>query len=152
MSGPTARVYFKGFYTHGVDDKRRIQIPAKWRPVSDDAPFALMLWQPTDQKHPCIVVLSPQAQDRMVQKLEEMPFSSPEAESLRRILGSQSDDAFLDKAGRICLPDWMAGGARIEDKSILVGLYDRFQIWRPEYYSAVRESDLIKAPQAHRLI
>ena len=29
-------VYYNSLYTHGVDGKRRVQVPAKWRPESPD--------------------------------------------------------------------------------------------------------------------
>ena len=39
----TQATYYNSLYRHGVDEKRRIQIPAKWRPAKDGVEFTLVL-------------------------------------------------------------------------------------------------------------
>ncbi len=36
--------YYNSLYRHGVDEKRRVQIPAKWRPEKTGTELTLMLW------------------------------------------------------------------------------------------------------------
>ena len=146
------RISYKASYRHGVDEKRRVQIPAKWRPTQPDVRFHLMVWQPPGQQQACLLVLPPRAYGKLEEKLEAMSFSDPQAESLRRFLGELSDDVFLDKGGRICLPDSMAKAAGIAGEAVLVGLFDRFQIWNPEQYELVKASDAALAPHAQKLI
>ena len=71
---------------------------------------------------------------------------------LKRFIGSESVQATLDKAGRICLPEQMARDAGIGDEAVLVGLLDRFEIWSPERYDKVKASNAIMAPEAFKLM
>ncbi len=146
-----ARVAFKGEYDFGVDDKRRIQVPAKWRPAEGTV-LSVHFWKAEGQRHPCLLVLPPAAARKLEEKLEGMSFSDPKAETLRRLLGADCDDLSLDSAGRICLPDKLASKSGIRKKVILVGLFDRFQIWNPEYYADTHVADEIGRMDAIKLI
>ena len=81
-----------------------------------------------------------------------MPNSDPRKVVLKRIIGSGSAQAGVDKAGRICLPDEMAREAGLKDEAMLVGLLDRFEIWNPERYEKVQATDAVLAPDAFKLM
>jgi len=87
-----------------------------------------------------------------MQAIDEMPNSDPKKVVLKRIIGSDSAQASVDKAGRICLPDEMAHNAGIKDEAVLVGLLDRFEIWDPERYEKVKVADAALAPDAFKLM
>jgi len=139
-------------YEHGVDEKRRVQIPAKWRSEDANVVYTLMLWKKSTQQPPCLLVLPPTAMKRLVDKISAMPFSDPKAEALRRLLGANSDQVVPDKSGRICLPDEMAKKAGIGTQVVLIGMFDRFQIWNPDDYNAVHVIDDAHSPEALDLI
>src|ERR1041385_5312469 len=130
-------IFYNSLYRHGVDEKRRLQIPAKWRPSQADVAFTLILWPKGTMQDACLLVLPPDEWMALVQKLKALPFADPKAEVLRRIIGRKSDRVALDKAGRICLPDGMAKVAGIDKEAILLGLVDRFEIWNPERFDTV---------------
>lgn len=147
-----APVFYHATYRHGVDDKRRVQIPAKWRSDGEkEAVFSLLLWKKAGQP-PCILVLPPERMRALAQKLSEMPFSDPKAEALRRLLGPESDHVTLDKAGRICLPEELAQRAGIRDEVVFVGMIDRFQIWNPKDHKIVNQLDEALREEAYALI
>lgn len=143
---------YQARYRHGLDDKRRVQIPAKWRSVEEGIQFALILWPHNGQPDACLLVLPPAAFTELVQKIKAMPFADRKAEALRRILGEKSDRVQVDKAGRICLPDWMASAVGIKSEAVLNGMFDRFQIWSPERYEETRAAVEALAPDAFSLI
>ena len=105
-------VYYNSLYRHGVDEKRRVQIPAKWRTPETEV-LTLVLWPKGVMPEACLLVLPPKEWEALVQKLKAMPFADPKAETLRRLLGKKSDRVTLDKGGRICLPEAMAKAAAI---------------------------------------
>ena len=146
----TATTCYNSAYTHGVDDKRRVQIPAKWRPA-ESVEFTLILW-PKAKEGPCLRVLPPQEMAELMRDIDAMPNDDPKKVVLKRFIGSESIQVSLDKGGRICLPEGMAKAAGIEDQAVLVGLLDRFEIWNPERYEKVRASDAVMAPEAFRLM
>ena len=146
--GPT---YFNSEYRHGVDEKRRIQVPAKWRPAKSGSELTLVFW-PQHKEGPCLRVLPPNKMADLMSDLDAMPNSDPNKVVLKRFIGSESVQVALDKAGRICLPEEMAKAAGIKDEAVLVGLLDRFEIWNPERYNKVRASDAIMAQEAFKLM
>jgi len=148
---PSEPVYYTSSYRHGVDEKRRVQIPAKWRPARPEV-LTLVLWPKGTMPEACLLVLPPPEWEALVQKLKGMPYADPNAEALRRLLGKKSDRVTLDKGGRICLPEAMAKAAAIDKEAMLVGLVDRFQIWNPERYLAASAVDDELLPEAFKLI
>lgn len=146
-------IYYNSLYRHGVDEKRRVQIPAKWRPVEPEFQFTIILWQPRGPgQESCLLVLGPEAWRALVDKVKAMSYSDPEVQTLRRNLGKNSDRVTLDKAGRICIPEGMAKAAGIEKETVLVGLLDRFELWSLKQYEAVKELDDRSLPDAMKLI
>jgi len=139
---------------HLVDEKRRLQIPAKWLPPEDlrDLDHLLMLWQLSGQERPCLLALSPPAFEALEQKMSAMAFADPKAESLRRLITYDSEIVRPDGAGRICLPQRFVDEAGIKRKAMLVGMGDRFQIWDPEYYQVIRRQDIARKQEAIQLI
>jgi MraZ protein len=144
-------IYYSSVYRHGVDEKRRVQIPAKWRPAKPEV-LTLIPWPRGTVPDACILVLPPAEIRELVLKLKAMSSADPTAQALRHLLGPKADQVTLDKGGRICLPEGMAKAAGIDREASLVGLFDRFEIWNPERYAVSSEADDQLLPEAFKLI
>src|SRR5207245_7185051 len=105
-----ARTYYNSLYRHGVDEKRRVQIPAKWRPAKAGIQLTLVIW-PKAKEGPCLRVLPPQKMAALVRDIEAMHNDDPQKAVLKRIVGSESVQVTLDKVGRSCVPDDLAEAA-----------------------------------------
>jgi MraZ protein len=149
---PNEPIYYSACYTHGVDEKRRVQVPAKWRPEQEGIQFTLILWPHNGQPDSCLLVLPPAVFKQLADKITSMRFADPGVEALRRFLGEKSDRVQLDKVGRITLPDWMAKAVGIKDEALLNGMIDRFQIWAPDRYQATKAAVDVMATKAFELI
>lgn len=143
--------YYNSLYRHGVDEKRRVQVPAKWRPAQSGVELTLIVW-PKSNEGPCLRVLPPIEMAELMRDLNAMPNSDPNKVVLKRFIGSESVQVSVDKGGRICLPEEMAKAANITDEAILVGLLDRFEIWNPQRFEKVKASDAIMAQEAFKLM
>jgi MraZ protein len=143
--------YYNSCYRHGVDEKRRLQVPAKWRPSRQGTQLTLILW-PKSQEGPCVRVLPPEEMAELMSAIDSMPNEDPKKTVLKRFIGSESMQVTLDKAGRICLPDDMARQAGIQGEAVLVGLLDRFEIWNPDRYEKVKAADAVMATEAFKLM
>ena len=143
---------FNSCYANTVDDKRRVQVPSNWRRGATETEFMLLLWPGGPQKEICLMVLPPAAAQRLTDRITAMPFGDERAESLRRHLGRNSQMVTSDKAGRITLPEHMARAAGIGKKAVLVGMFDRFQMWSPERHTVVCEADGALGQDAMKLI
>ncbi len=153
-SGQTStvkRTRFNSLFRHGVDEKRRVQIPAKWRPADEGIEFTLLIWR----KHSagvCLRVMPPDQMDAMLFYLDSLPNTDPSKTVLKRMLGSDSAPVTVDKSGRICLPEEMAAEAGISDQAVLVGLLDKFEIWSPERHARMRAADEVMLQDAYKLL
>ncbi|SRR5581483_3898257 len=145
-------IFYRSIFRHGIDEKRRVQIPSKWRPSQPNVEFTLIPWPNGALPDACLLVLPPAEMLALAAKIKQMPSADPKAQSLRRLIGGQSASAELDKGGRICLPEEMARRAAIGKEAVLVGLVDRFEIWSPERYDAVSAVDAALLPEAFKLI
>jgi MraZ protein len=124
-----AVIRYNGKFTHGVDDKRRVQVPARWLPAEGATEV-----------------------EELMAELDAMPSSDPRKGLLKRSIGSNSIQIPVDKAGRITLPEEMAREAGLDGEARLVGLLDRFEIWNPKRYEAVEASDEARLQSAYDLL
>src|SRR5580692_3116367 len=144
-------IYYNSRFRHGVDEKRRVQIPAKWLPQKNGMELTLVLW-PRESAGACVRVLPPSQMAKLMQNINETPNSDPRKVVLKRIIGSGSAQVSVDKSGRICLPDDMAREAGFKDEVIMVGLLNSFEIWNPERYEKVQAADAALAQEAFKLM
>ena len=145
------RTYYNSRFQHGIDEKRRIQIPAKWRPEEAGTELTVIIW-PQHQLGTCLRVLPPEEMAQLMADLDALPNGDPKKVVLKRIIGSESVQLPLDKAGRICLSEEMIKAAGLEDGAMLVGLLDRFEIWNPETYNKVKAADAVIAHEAFKMM
>lgn len=151
MSETGSEVYYQLEYRHSVDDKGRVCIPADWRaPAGQETTFYIFLWDKGGQP-PCLMALPPEAMRDLLRRLMALPFGDPNAERLQRLLG-RSAKVTADKVGRIRLPEQLAKAANLGKEIILKGMLVRFQIWNPEHYEQITQSDLDHRDLATQLI
>ena len=146
-----APTYYNSTFRHGVDEKRRLQIPAKWRPEEEGVQLTMIVW-PKHQAGTCLRVLPPEKMAKLAGDIDAMPNNDPTKVVLKRFVGSKSMQVTLDKAGRICVPDEMANAAGIKDEAVLVGLIDRFEIWNPGRFERVEAMDAVLSPKAFEMM
>jgi MraZ protein len=147
-TGSTTQVY-NSTYRHGVDEKRRIQIPSMWRPSEAGIQLTLIVW-PQRAEGACLRVLPPKEMAELMADLDAMSNDDGRKTILKRIIGAESTQVTLDKAGRICVPEEMAVAAGIKSEAVLVGMLDRFEIWNPALYQKVKAADMVLASEAFK--
>ena len=145
------KTIYNSIFKHGVDEKRRLQVPAKWRPESEGVELTVIVW-PKNQAGNCLRVLPPEEMAQLMADIDKLENGDPNKVVLKRFIGSESTQVTLDKAGRICLPDEMARAAGIKTEAMLVGLLDRFEIWSPERYANVKAADAVVAHDAFKMM
>jgi len=122
-----------------------------WRPAEANIQFTLILW-PQRREGACLRVLPPKELAELMDSLDAMPNGDPNKTILKRIIGQESTQVVLDKAGRICVPEDLARAAGIAEEVVLVGLLDRFEIWEPKRYELVKAADTVMAQEAFKLM
>lgn len=125
---------YLGYAKHGVDDKRRLQIPAVWRPSDSKIQLTMLVWE-GHKEGTCLRVFPPQEMQELRDKVIGMPSNHPKKKALEWVVGGGSRSVMVDKSGRMCLPEEMAKAAGIEKEAVFLGLLNKFEIWNPERHA-----------------
>ena len=114
---------FRGEYSHSVDQKGRLIIPAKFRELLGDE-FVV-----TKGFDGCLFVFAQDGWEQFEAKLQALPMDKPEARMLGRFFIAGAIDAEVDKQGRILLPQNLLQHARIDKEAVIAGVGNRAEIW-----------------------
>ncbi|HEY3862457.1 MAG TPA: hypothetical protein VGO59_11255 [Verrucomicrobiae bacterium] len=144
-SEPDSEVNYSLFYTHSMDEKRRLPVPFRWRP-KDPIDFTLVVW-PKHAAGTCLRVFPPGPWAKFKTEIEAMQDMKQKA-AVKRMIGTFSTTMKLDAAGRLTIPENMAKEADISSQAVLVGMMDRFEIWNPNRYEAAKSADSASWKQA----
>jgi len=115
-----------GEYKHTIDSKKRLAIPAKFRP--DLGERAVI----TKGLENCLVIYTLREWERLAKKLEELPSAQADARNFVRMMLSGASDAELDKLGRILIPDYLKNYASLKKNVAVLGLSNKIEIWDGE--------------------
>lgn len=128
-----------------------MQVPSKWRASEGDTELVLIPW-PKHQAGGCVRVLPPGKMDDLLRELDLMPSSDPNKGVLKRLIGGGSERVTVDKSGRVCLPEVIATFADIRSEAVLVGCLDRFEVWSPDRYEAMKALDAVLIHEAFKMM
>ena len=112
-----------GEYHHSIDDKKRLIIPAKFREQIGNE-FII-----TRGIENCLFAYSTANWEKIVQKLESLPFTKKDARQFTRFFLSGATIAEFDKQGRIVITQPLIDYANIEKECVIIGTGDRLEIW-----------------------
>ena len=86
-------------------------------------------------------------------QFKEMPFTNTEARQFNRLYFSGAVRVQCDKQGRILIPQYLKEYAEIAETVVMVGIFDRIEIWAKEKWSTYFSAALGSFEQlAERLI
>jgi len=128
---------FKGTYSHRIDAKGRLPIPAAFRRALGDGGRVVVT-----QLDQCLAVYSPSEWGKLEAQLAALPSFSRPVKALTRLLASRAADCEIDVQGRILLPPPLRTAAGLARDAVVIGVLSRFEVWAPETWeSFVRESE-----------
>ena len=114
---------FIGEFTHSIDSKGRIAIPAKFRRFLEKGAVVTKGLENT-------LVLYPMSEWQVLgEKLAKMPITQAQSRAFTRLMLGGAADVELDKQGRIVLPDYLRRYAGLGKKVVIIGLFNRIEIW-----------------------
>jgi MraZ protein len=130
-------------YESGLDDKRRMTIPAAFRAVlKDKAGDGVLIWK--SFRGPYLEGAGMDYILKIKAALDGMDPYDDAREAFETAIFGGSRQFALDSAGRLVLPEDFAAHATLTERAVIVGVGDSFQVWSPEAYAererAARES------------
>lgn len=128
---------FVGSFSHTLDPKRRLTIPADWREqVSGNKLYVL-----PDINDKCLGVMPASEMMYRIQKMRQHGATDQKARFFARVLASQSELVTWDSQGRIRIKDELLARANLTDEVLMVGAFDRFELWNPGLFREVGPMD-----------
>ncbi|MBI2909084.1 MAG: division/cell wall cluster transcriptional repressor MraZ [Chloroflexi bacterium] len=114
---------FLGEYEYSVDDKGRISIPPKFRPLFKDGIILCRGW---DQ---CITVYPPEQWQKTTEIVTSRPPTQSRSRRLNRHFFAGASSTELDGQGRVVLPSYLREYADIKEAAVLIGVNSYLEIW-----------------------
>ena len=127
-----------GEYHHNIDDKGRLTIPSKFR---EEIGEKFIVTRGLDG---CLFVYSTIEWEKIVTKLNTLPFTKKDARTFTRFFLSGATDCEFDKQGRINISKNLIDYAGLEKECAIIGVNDRLEIWSLEKLNKLYESDIEK--------
>lgn len=120
---------FLGEFTHTLDTKGRLTIPAKFR---DQLAAGLVVTRnPADR---CLLVMPMPEWNKLSDKIKELPLADKRSALLRRLLFSAAEDLKPDKQGRILVGQRLREFAHISADVLIVGMDTHIELWHPQQW------------------
>lgn len=112
-----------GEYTHSLDSKKRLSLPAKFR---KELGRKLVVTRGLDQ---CLFMYGAKQWERIATKLQQLSIAEANTRGFNRFMLSGAVEVEVDGAGRILVPDFLKSFASLSGKVVLAGVGERVEVW-----------------------
>ena len=112
-----------GEYTHAIDPKKRLSLPAKFR---KELGKKVVVTRGLDN---CLFVYPLRQWQQIAEKVGQLPLGQADTRGFNRFLLSGAVEVDIDSVGRILIPDFLKEFAGLTTKVVLAGIHDRVEIW-----------------------
>jgi MraZ protein len=117
---------FMGEFTHTIDDKGRLTIPAKFR---EELAYGAVVTRGYEKN---LVLYTAEAFKRVTTRAEALTPTDPENRALLRLMFSGASEAVPDKQGRVLVPPFLRDYAGLQTDCVVVGVGHYIEIWSKE--------------------
>lgn len=124
---------FIGEYNHNLDSKGRLAVPAKLRASLRGGAVV------TKGLDNCLFLYPNKQWNELAKKLSQLPTSQAKPRVFARFMLASAMNVDFDNQGRITLPEYLRDFAMLKKKTIIVGLYDRLEIWDEDAWNKYKK-------------
>jgi len=112
-----------GEYTHILDPKKRLSLPAKFR---KEMGKNVVVTRGLDS---CLFIYPMKQWEAISQKTADLSMGQADSRGFNRFLLSGAVETDVDSAGRILIPDFLKDFAGLKSKVVLAGVHNRVEVW-----------------------
>jgi MraZ protein len=127
---------FRGQFSHSVDAKGRVSLPARFRDVlvaeGGDARFVLT----PAVFDPCLHLYPMRAWEEFERKVSELPSLDATAIRFRRMYVSAAVECELDGSGRVLVPEHLRQRINLEKDALWAGMGRTLELWAKSSWDA----------------
>ncbi len=122
--------YFAGEFSHALDEKGRLAVPAKFRARFKEGAVV------TRWMNECLAVFPTSEWEAINAEIRKRPRTDRTVQTFVHFLVGGAHEADLDAQGRIGIPAHLRHYADIGDEVIVLGANDRLELWQPDRWHA----------------
>ena len=117
-----------GEFHHNLDDKNRLIIPSKFR---NEIGNKFIVTRGIEK---CLFVYSVDEWNKIIEKLNTLPFTNKDARTFMRMFLSGATECELDNNGRVCINGPLMNYASLSKECVVIGVGDRLEIWDQDMF------------------
>ena len=114
---------FLGEFTHTIDEKGRLTIPARFR---GELAAGVVVTRGMDR---CLALYPMAEWNSLAKKVSELPVADRRARTLRRLVFGGAADVVPDKQGRVLIPPNLREYANLDGEVIVTGMHIYVEVW-----------------------
>ena len=117
---------FKGEYSHTIDAKGRVIVPAKFRDKLGEGSVV------TKGFDGCLFVYPEEEWEKFEAKLSGLPLNNEKVRMVTRHFFASAADCEIDKQGRFLIPTTLREFGELDKDVVMVGVMNRIEIWNKD--------------------
>lgn len=125
---------FIGEFEHILDNKRRLAIPYRFRRALGRG---AIITRGLEQN---LVVYPLTEWEKLANKLASLPSFDKSVREFQRLVFSGAAEVDFDRSGRVLIPGFLVLYASLKSQAMVVGLYNRIEIWDKAIWQKVKKS------------
>ena len=122
-----------GEYTHSLDPKKRLSLPAKFR---SELGKKVVITRGLDN---CLFVYPLKEWQVITRKISELPLGQADTRGFNRFFLSGAVEVDIDSVGRILVPEFLKDFAGLNVKVVLAGVHSRVEIWDEQVWTEYKK-------------
>ena len=124
-----------GEYHHNIDEKNRLVIPNKYR---EELGNEFIITRGIEK---CLYVYAMPEWEKLVNKLNTLPFTKKDARAFSRSFFSGATVCEFDKSGRINIASPLVSYADLSKECVIIGVNDRLEIWSLDRFNTFMDEN-----------
>ena len=122
-----------GEYTHSIDAKKRVSLPAKFR---KEIGKNIVITHGLDN---CLFVYTLKQWEKVALQLTELSIGQADQRGFNRFMLAGAVEIDVDSLGRILIPEFLKEFASLDSKVVFIGVHGRVEIWNDEAWSKYKK-------------
>lgn len=120
-----------GEYTHKIDEKGRISLPAKFR---KEVGKKIIITRGLDN---CLFIFTMAEWAKLSSELSSNSWLKSDTRAFNRRIFGGATEVDIDKVGRMLIPEFLKNEGELKDESeaVLVGVDNRIELWNVKTWS-----------------
>jgi len=88
----------------------------------------------------CLFIFTNEEWKRVADQIKQQSFTTANARAFSRLMLAGAMDVKLDNQGRILIPGYLSEYAKLGQKVVVAGLYDRLEVWNEDAWDKYKKA------------